>query len=180
MRPRCHPLLTLSVPSHPLTCSACSPSCCVQSQMAYATEPLAQHSRQVELVAINVRIAEYRLVRSDTSDKDLLTLPSLVSPLIYLTQLADVYGTFDLATKWLPSFLHRVSAVALLRHKASARGTKDKELESNLIETRYALQQWVNDEVRPTHPLDAQRFIRVWNDLQINEEIARLDVENAG
>jgi hypothetical protein len=152
----------------------------VQSQIAYATEPVAQHSRQVELVAINVRIAEYRLVRSNTSDKDLLTLPSLVSPLIYLTQLADVYGTFDLTTKWLPSFLHRLSAVALVQHKASARGTKDKELESNLMEARYALKQWVKDEVRPTHPLDAQRFIRVFNDLEMNEAFARLDAEKAG
>lgn len=83
-----------------------------------------------------------------------MTLPSLVFPLIYLTQLAEVHGTTDLTTKRLPSFPHRLSVVALLHHKASARGTKDKELESNSIEAK----QWVKDEVRPTHPLDAQRF----------------------
>ncbi|BGP31561.1 hypothetical protein JCM10296v2_003333 [Rhodotorula toruloides] len=141
------------------------------SQIAAATEPVSHFWRQTEIVAINVRIAEYRLVRSNTSDEDLSTLPSLVSPLVYLTQLADVFGTFDLTTQWLPAFLHRLTAVALLHHKSSARDNKDKQLVKDHREARHALKWWVKENVRATHPVDAQRFIRVFGDLENNEAI---------
>ncbi|BGO96389.1 hypothetical protein RTBOTA2_002862 [Rhodotorula toruloides] len=147
------------------------------SQIAAATEPVAHPGRQTEIVAINVRIAEYRLVRSNTCDIDLSTLPSLVSPLVYLTQLADIFGTFDLTAPWLPTFLHRLTAVAILHHKSSADINPDSELATDLTEARWALKEWVKDKVRPTHPSDAQRFMQMFSTLEINEAIAYANAE---
>ncbi|BGP31570.1 hypothetical protein JCM10296v2_003342 [Rhodotorula toruloides] len=141
----------------------CSPAHQKLSQILHATEPTHVQGRPVEMTAVNIRIAEYRLVRSNTAAADLFTLPSPVPPLMYFTQVADVSGVFDLSAAWLPGFFHRLSAVSLLVRQASA----PTPLESNdahllLLSAHDHLSAYVEKEVK---------FARELNDLAAEEVV---------
>ncbi|PRQ72377.1 hypothetical protein AAT19DRAFT_16301 [Rhodotorula toruloides] len=143
------------------------------SQILHATEPTHVRGRPVEMTAVNIRIAEYRLVRSNTAEADLLTLPSLVPPLTYFTQVADVFGVYDLSADWLPGFLHRLSAVSLLARQASIPSFEESEAALLLLLPTHAkLSEYVEKKVKPSHPEDAKRFARELDGLA-GEEVAR-------
>ncbi|BGO91100.1 hypothetical protein NBRC10512v2_003367 [Rhodotorula toruloides] len=146
------------------------PTYCHVSQILHATEPTHVQGRQVEMTAVNIRIAKYRLVRSNTAEADLSTLPSLVPPLTYFTQVADIFGVFDLSADWLRGLLHRLSPVSLLVRQASIPSFNQSEAAHLLLLSAHdQLSAFVEKEVKPSHPEEAKRFARELKDLAAEE-----------